>query len=65
MPGHQHRQIIINLQGNRLATEINYPIPTGPEYSNIVESTRKILKINHVKTIQILREAMNTSLKEI
>lgn len=54
-----------NNQGNMLAQEPSYPTAERPEYCNTTEAQEKDLKRNFMKMIDILKEGVNKSLKEI
>lgn len=54
-----------NNQGNILPQEPSYPTTGRPEYCNTTEAQEKDLKRNFMKMIDILKEGVNKSLKEI
>jgi hypothetical protein len=45
--------------------EPSYLTTAGHEYSKIAETQEKDLKANYIKMIEVFKEEMNTSLKEI
>jgi hypothetical protein len=65
MPRGQHKTTINNSQNNIATWEPNYPTIASPEYSNTAETQQNDLKTNFINTIELFKQEMNKSLKEI
>lgn len=57
----QHQKITTVSQGDMSLLEPSYPTTTGHEYFNIAEEKKN----NYIKTIEVLKEEISKSLKEI
>ena len=65
MPNLQCQNAINNGQGNMVPTEPSYPRTATPEYSGATGSQENDLKNNFMKMIDVLKEKIKHSLKEI
>ena len=65
MPRNQGKNTINNSQGNMIPPESSYPTTGSPGYSNIAEAQDDDPKTNCMKMIEVFKEEMNKSLKEI
>lgn len=64
MTRHQHKNKINNSQGTISPLELSNSPTAGPEYPIIAEGQGKDLKVAFVNVIEVLKEEVNTFLKD-
>ena len=65
MPRCEHKNTANNNKDSTSSTRAQQPYHTGPENCNIVKAQDTDLKITFINMIEVLKEDMNKSLKEI